>query len=176
MHTGMDMPVSRAEANMGIEHGLVERGGRNEGLNQEGRQMAFVVEKIPESEKPKLTYVVEPHLMFADWAIDRERNAFIVLTNKEGGPYEGTQETKYYTLNWGGELIEIAADPLKDTFPKEGPVGHWRIHRLKLPSTLLERRSEVLQLVRDAFRAVGNCFNGYEYVAVNVDFDLPATK
>lgn len=137
--------------------------------------MAFMVEKIPESEKPKLTYVAEPSLS-SRWVIDRERDAFMVLTNSYGGPYEGTQETDYYTLNWGGELIEIVADRLAKTYPEQGPMANWRVHRLKLPPALQEHRAEVLQLVGEAFRAVGNCFNGYEYVAVNVDFDLSATK
>ncbi len=134
--------------------------------------MAFTVQIIPESVRPQLTYVKVTFFSQTKWAIDKERDAFMVLTNSYGGGYEGTQVTDYYTLNWRGELIEIIADLLEKTFSEEGATANWRVHWLKIPANLQERRDEVMQLVRDAFRAVGTCFNGERFVSVNVNFDL----
>lgn len=132
--------------------------------------MAFVIEKIPESEKAKLTYVVKPYLS-SRWAIDREKNAFVVIANKYGGSYEGTQETLYFTMNWKGDLIEIVINPLPRSYTEEGSVANLHVSKLIIPSSLHDKKSEIINLVHDSFISIGDCFNGKDFVSVNITLD-----
>jgi len=140
--------------------------------------MAFVIEKIPQEElaKPDAELIGFNEKLCTRWAIDHDRDAFIVINRKEGGAYEGTQETDYYTLSWRNELIRIVADPLPKTFTENGAIMSWRVHGLTLPETLQNQRQEALQLVRDAFSAIGEFFNGYRFISVTVEFRLPAAN
>jgi len=134
--------------------------------------MSFVVEKIPQQELARSDagqIGFNPGLS-THWAIDGDRDAFIVLTKTEGGPYEGTQITKYYTLCWKNELIQIAADPLAKTFKEQGAVMSWRVHKLALPESLQNQKDAVLQLIRDAFGSIGEFFNGERFISVDVEF------
>ena len=136
--------------------------------------MAFLIERIPEEEKAKLSIELDDYnpALSSRWAIDHERNAFVVIKKKLGGPYEGTQVTKYYVLMWKGQLIHICADPLKPTYSEVGAVMNWRVHELHVPSSLQGQKNEVMQLIREAFSTVGRSFDGDRYTAVNVEFDL----
>ena len=140
--------------------------------------MTFVIEKIPQdalsSSNQELVNINTK--LSQEWAIDRDRNAFIVLTRKVGGPYEGTHITKYYTLSWNNELIRIAADPLPCTYAEHGAIMNWRVHKLAIPDVLMPQKEAVLDLIQDAMKAVGDCFNGYEYIACKVQFDLPTSN
>jgi hypothetical protein len=140
--------------------------------------MTFVIEKIPQEAlaKPGAELIDFNQKLCTRWAIDHERDAFIVINRKEGGAYEGTQETDYYTLSWRNEFIRIVADPLPKTFTENGAIMSWRVHGLTLPETLQNQRQEVLQLVRDAFSAIGEFFNGYRFISVTVEFRLPAAN
>lgn len=137
--------------------------------------MGFVVEEIPQAVLDKQLPYVNPKLS-SRWVVDRDRDAFMVLTNKFGGAYEGTQETKYYTLSWKNQLVHLDADPLPKTFPAEGAVMHWRVHRLLVPPVLEARRDEILELLRDAFRAVGQSFDGDRFVDVELQFGLSGVE
>lgn len=143
--------------------------------------MAFVNELIPEAEKEKFTFPVstradgsKPTLW--KWTIDREADVFLVATHSEGGPYEGTQLTRYFVLSWKGKLIHIAADPLPVTYLEKGAVMSWRVHQLDIPSPLHDQKEEVFQLARDAFVAMGELYDGDQFAAVNVEFDLLSSR
>jgi hypothetical protein len=140
-------------------------------------EMTFIAEKMPEEAKEKLPFKVftdysgdKPTLGW--WAVNKEQDAYVVLINKEGGAYEGTQLTKHYVLNWAGHLISISADPLDPTFSEAGATMHWRIHKLNIPDELKNKQEEVMNLIKEAFRAVGDVFNGERYVAVEVEFNI----
>ncbi|PPD33590.1 MAG: hypothetical protein CTY19_07540 [Methylomonas sp.] len=134
--------------------------------------MSFVVEKIPQEElaRPDADQIGFNLKLSTRWAVDHDRDAFIVLNRAEGGAYEGTQITDYYTLSWNNELIHIAADPLPKTFKEQGAVMSWRVHKLTLPEALQTQKDEVLQLIRDAFGAIGEFFNGKRFISVDVEF------
>ena len=134
--------------------------------------MSFMVERIPDEAKKKFPEVDRPFT--TKWVIDRNRDAFMAWVNKHGGPYDGTPEWVDYMVYWQGEIIHLTAERGRETFPPEGATMNWRIIRLKMPDALRSRRDEVLQLIRDAFRAVGWAFDGDRYAAVNVAFDLPS--
>ena len=142
----------------------------------EGIEMTFVNERIPETEKSNFKFEVKtspdgskPTLSW--WAIDRERDAYVVLVNYYGGPYEGTPRTQYYVLAWKNELIGIEACPQPKTFTENGAVMSWEIHKLRLPSSLQGERGAVFSLIRDAFIAMGEYFDGDRFAFVNVEFD-----
>lgn len=144
--------------------------------------MPFVVEKIPEDVVTDgvlshySAYAKDRYYSISSrWAVDRERNAQMAIVSAVGGasgPYDGTQETDGFALFWNEYVIGIYADPLPKSYPPSGPEMNWRVHRLQLPEALQSRRDEVLDLIRDAFRAVGKSFNGERFAAVNVKFDL----
>lgn len=144
--------------------------------------MTFVNEIIPEEEKAKFTFPVhtdrngsKPTLK--KWTIDRVRSAFLVFTDSEGGGYEGTPITKHFVLSWGGELIYLSADP-SPCFRDEngGVVKPWRVHDLRIPPSLAGRRDDVVQLIREAFRTMGDLYDGDQYAGVNVHFDVPSAN
>lgn len=139
--------------------------------------MTFIVEKIPAEilASPSYALVGFNTDLSKRWAIDKSKEAFIVLNLKEGGAYEGTQETKTYTLCWKDELIRIVADPLPKTYTEQGATMYWRVHKLTIPTALQPQREEVLVLIKEAFAAVGDgCFNGHRFIAINIEFKLPS--
>lgn len=62
--------------------------------------MAFIVEKIPETEIEKFSFLNKD--LSSRWVIDRENDVIVSLTKSVGGPYEGTYPTMYYTMRWHG--------------------------------------------------------------------------
>ncbi|WP_029146655.1 hypothetical protein [Methylophilus sp. 5] len=138
----------------------------------------FVTEKMPEDAKVNLPFDV---VVEADgskptlwrWAVDKERDAYIILAGTAGGAYEGTDKTEYYILNWQGHLISISADPLGRTYGESGTSMHWRINEIFTPETLKANKEDVMFLVKDAFRAIGEFFDGGKFVAVNIEFKKP---
>jgi|GEM_PF-2012114 len=139
--------------------------------------MTFIAEKMPDDAKEHL-----PFKVFTDysgdkptlwrWAVDKEQGAYIVLINKVGGAYEGTQETKHYILNWKDSLISISADPLHEALSETGATMHWRIHKLNIPNELKNKQEEVISLIKEAFRVIGRFFDGERYFAVKVEFNI----
>jgi len=139
--------------------------------------LPFIAERMPAEAKERLPFTVATDHMGSKatldlWAVDQARNAYIVLVRKEGGPYEGTQITKHYVLNWQGNLIRISADPLDKTFSEDGATMHWRINKLEIPETLNSMNVEITHLIKDAFRAIGEVFNGERFHAVDVEFKI----
>jgi hypothetical protein len=154
--------------------------GRFGQFEQESNIMAFVNELIPEEQKDKFPFPVyigyggsKPTLY--KWTIDRQRNAYLVLVNGEGGGYEGTPVTKHFVLNWDGNLISLSADPLGTSKVTSGVVMSWRIRHLVIPPALQSKKEEVIALIREAFSAMGDIYDGEKYVTVNVDFDNIST-
>jgi len=146
--------------------------------------MAFVNEEYSAEEKPLVDSLVEKRPSLTQvpgsswWTVDRERNAFLVIVGKEGGTYEGTQETKHYVLSWQGELIRFAGDPVLSHTSKNGTVStvmSWRIHQLFIPVPLKQNYYEVRQLICEALDALGWLYSRERVVAVHVDFDLGAS-
>lgn len=142
--------------------------------------MTFVNELIPEAYKEKFTFPVstrpdgsKPTLW--KWTIDRERNVFLVVTNIWGGGYEGTPEDYDYVLSWQDELIPFAAVQKLGGNKVDGVVMSWQVHRLEVPSTLRDRKDDVLQLIREALDAQGWLYDRNRLASVDVQFDSLAT-
>ena len=49
---------------------------------------------------------------------------------------------------------------------------HWRIHKLDIPDELKNKQEDVMVLIIEAFRAVGQHFNGERFFAVEVEFNI----
>lgn len=138
--------------------------------------MAFVNELIPEEQKDKFPFPVstrpdgsKPTLW--KWTIDRERDAYLVVTDVLGGGYEGTPPDYFYVLYWKGELVPFAAERHLSGSKTDDIVLTWKMHRLDIPSALQERKEEVMQLIREALDAQGLLYNRNRVEAVNVQFD-----
>lgn len=144
--------------------------------------MAFVNETIPEEQKSKFKFPVKtrpdgskPTLW--KWTIDRDRDVFLVCVDVEGGGYEGTPVTKHFVMSLKGELISLSADPLNCIRNEaEGVVMPWRLHKLVLPPAFSERKDEAFELIRQAFRTMGNLYDGDKYADVSIDFSLSSSR
>lgn len=129
--------------------------------------MEFFVEEIPDEARIKYASIINEKLCDR-WVISKENNTFMVLTKKYGGPYEGTPEDRFYTLVWRGEQLSIRAAQLNTTFDEQGATMHWRIDSIPIA---YKNSKEFIQIVRDAFRAVGKFFNGQRFFNVEVVFN-----
>lgn len=137
--------------------------------------MTFVNELIPEEQKDKFPFPV--HIAYDGskptlwkWTIDREQDAYLVVTNVLGGGYEGTPSDEYYVLSWGGELVSFAAEQHLSGSNSKDMTLTWNVHRLNIPPALQERRDQVLQLIRESLDAQGLLYNRSRVVAVDVQF------
>lgn len=139
--------------------------------------MGFVNEKYPETEKQRIAELVEKRPPLSNpqsptkWTVDHDRNAFLVVVGSEGGGYEGTQTTLHFILQWRGDDIHLSASPLGVSNVEGGVVMSWKIDKLRIPPALIRQESEIVALLRDAFRVLGDVYDGDEYVAVNLDFN-----
>lgn len=138
--------------------------------------MTFVNELIPEEQKDKFPFPVstrpdgsKPTLY--KWTIDRERDAYLVVTNVLGGGYEGTPPDYYYVLCWKGEQVSFAAEQRFSGNKVEGQEVSWRVHRLDIPTVLQGREKEIMQLIQEALDVQGWLYDRSCLVAVNVQFN-----
>ena len=140
--------------------------------------MPFVNEKFPDSEKAKIENLIDARPKFSRpassswWTVDHARNLALVLVGKEGGSYEGTTLTCHYILSVNGNPVHLSADPQGVSETAQGVIMSWRIHKLEIPSELQNQRQQVLSLIQEAFSTLGNSYDGEQYVAVNLTFDL----
>ena len=138
--------------------------------------MAFVNEKYPQSEKAKIDTLVANRPKYSRppgssrWTVDRERDAFLVIVGKEGGTYEGTQETEHYVLSWKGERIHFSGDPVLSGKAKSDMVMSWLVHQVIIPPAIENQKSEVLQLIREALDAKGWLYDRDRLSTVEVNF------
>lgn len=146
-----------------------------EEYSKEMKAMAFVNELIPEAEKEKFTFPVhsnkdgsKPTLW--KWTIDRERDAFLVMTNKGGGGYDGSPNREYFVLSWKDQLVHFGGDRQITGNDTLGLSLWWKIHYLSIPESLKSCKEEVLQLIQEALDEMGLLYRRDRVVMVKVDF------
>ncbi|MCB1863344.1 MAG: hypothetical protein KDI47_16690 [Gammaproteobacteria bacterium] len=137
--------------------------------------MAFVNERIPEEEKEKFTFEVFTHPdgekpTLYKWTVDRQKNAFLVLTKVIGGGASGTQETEYFTLIWNQHLIKFSADAITGGSRETGYFLTWNVHQVEIPQEIQDMREDIQTLIRDALDAKGLFYRRNFLTEVNVVF------
>lgn len=137
--------------------------------------MAFVNEIIPEEEKEKFTFPVstradgsKPTLW--KWTIDREREAYLILSKVLGGGYEGTEPVEYLVLIWRDQLITFCGENKVSGNRQDGYSVTWHITDLNIPGSLQDRKAEVLELIREALDVKGLDFVRLNLKAIAVNF------
>lgn len=50
---------------------------------------------------------------------------------------------------------------------------NWEIQGVIIPEELKNQKKEIIELIREAFSAIGRFFNGSRFFSVNVEFNLP---
>ncbi|PPD55357.1 MAG: hypothetical protein CTY10_07000 [Methylotenera sp.] len=136
--------------------------------------MVFKEETIPDSAFSDVLVNFQHHrLPSSQWVVDHERNIYMVLINKYGGPYEGTQETHYYRIFWNNIEISIEADPLKETFSSEGLELNWRIRKVNIPDVLELQGDDLVHIIFDSFVAKGRSLDGLYNYKVNIECSSP---
>lgn len=139
--------------------------------------MTFVVDRIPNDKLDEFGIVYvdaqgQKTILSSRWAKNDLEQATFVYRRAEGGGYEGTRRTEHYTLVWKGEKVEVVADPSQTTYTSSGPVMTWRVRGLRVPSDLSDKTEIIHRLIQEAFRAVGESFDGQGFAEVYVVFDL----
>lgn len=113
--------------------------------------MSFVNELISNEDKNKINFdaiklpiynrSVRPYF----WTIDRERDIFFMRTLPGN---EEQQNIEHFILWWDGEIIPMMLEHL---FVNN--ICVWRINFLSIPDTLLKKRNEIVQIIKDALAA-----------------------
>lgn len=138
--------------------------------------MAFVNERISENDREyfnsfslKSPFTDQP-LYAREWTIDRERDVFLVGLGGRG-TYD-SDIPMFYALIWENEVI------LLDTYCKgEGNYSTgiemwWKITKIIAPDALIKNMEEMLELIKEAFDAIG--FAGVRECVTKVNFDFVA--
>jgi len=138
--------------------------------------MAFVNELIPEAEKEKFTFPVRTELdgskpTLYKWTIDKEKDVFLVVVNAGGGGHLGSPVIEHYVLNWKGNLIRFVGEQQLGGSKDTGITLSWKVHQLDIPSSLIARKEDVLELIREALDAQGWLYDRSRVVSVNTEFD-----
>jgi hypothetical protein len=90
---------------------------------------------------------------FANWTIDRERNSFLVFLGGGIGPFP-----ERFALVWNGEIVvlECSSRRRRDEGIPTAVAVDYRVLGIYLTPALMNRREELLALVREALDAYGN--------------------
>lgn len=121
--------------------------------------MAFVNETISEADKPKYeaygfkspfrNEVLPPWR----WAIDRERDAFLVCLGGQGG---GNSEIPMiYVLVWKGAVIRFHTFRKGRGDAQTGQEWWWNVLDISTPEHLKPKQAEIFQLIREALTECG---------------------
>ncbi len=138
--------------------------------------MAFVYEKISESDREWINSfgiismsTGEP-IMTPYWAIDREREVFLVSIGGGQGFYT-SEAPQYFAMVWGKNLIKLATFSEGDGKISSGVKMRWKITQIDAPESLLNVKGELIELIKEAIGALGiagrNCVSktDFEYIA-----------
>ena len=138
--------------------------------------MAFVNERIPEEEKEKFNFEVstrpdgsKPTLFM--WTIDRERNAYLVITSIKGGGADWGTKTTYFALMWNSHVVRFSGIDKRSRDDTGNFILNWQIESLEIPSPISEQKEEIIVLVRDALDVMGILYSrkGVDRVVVDVE-------
>lgn len=171
MHTGMDVPVSRVEAVIGIKIGLAQRGGRIEALTQEGRDMAFKNEKISEQDREWVVKLVNYENIRAIshgvhgvhrfrlstyWTANHERNVYLISLGGGGTP-DDIGRMPYAILILDGQVVVFNVIERWTGNNAAGIHLEYQIHNLVAPPAFDLRRDEIKEVLREAYEEFAYC-------------------
>ena len=84
------------------------------------------------------------------WAIDRTRDAFLLLTR---GGNEGERSARHFVLWWGGDLVELKLQYKSTGLTTEHVVSTWTLDLIAIPAGLEVHRTEIIGTLREALAA-----------------------
>src|SRR4051812_32800970 len=122
--------------------------------------MAFVNEYVSDADRRAIDFSVikqaplnkdpiDPYM----WTIDRDRNVFLMRTGS-GGADES--EVQHVALWLQGQVVPATIRSRYDDRQKELLV--WELQNLDVPEHLRARRSDILQLLREALDEYGSFY------------------
>lgn len=116
--------------------------------------MVFVNEKISHEDRSKYGLdeidkkFVVGRTKARDWTIDRDRNIYLrrVANGRDELFYQST-----WSFYWKGKLLTVYLDTI-DSSGGRGEPGwsHLRVRKLELPSSLVAKRGEILEDLKEA--------------------------
>lgn len=113
--------------------------------------MTFIFEKIQDQDKAKFdvcgfrTFLTRDPIPATYWAIDRERDAFLVTLG--GGTMEDVPH--FAALVWQSNAINICANQIYRGSPATGVSVEWSNFSVDIPISLKEHEAEIRQMIED---------------------------
>lgn len=134
--------------------------------------MAFLTEEISINDKAKIDinkmkltagiyYAPEPSC----WAIDRDRDAFVMFLGG-GGP----EIPKFYILSLGGQVVVFEANWTGEGNWTTGIQLSCTVSNLRIPVAIEARKEEIKQIIREALEEYCEFGNRRAVTNVTVEF------
>ncbi len=122
--------------------------------------MAFMNEIIPESAKAAFKFPVKtlsdgskPTLW--KWTIDRERDIFLINTSKEGGAYEGTNETRNFILQLQSRQVTFTGECKYISKSNTQMEVEWIVRNIRPIDSNTANSREVEKIIIEALTEMG---------------------
>ena len=133
--------------------------------NQESMEMTFKNEKISEQDRVWISAIVnygnirkisrwihefdKPYPTY--WTADRERKAYLMMLGGGGSP-DDEGRLPYAVLVLDGEVVVFNLTKMGQGTLQSGLSYEYLVRNLEIPSTLIDRSSEVRDLIEQAIR------------------------
>lgn len=137
--------------------------------------MAFINEIIPEDVKTGFAFPVKtlsdgtrPTLW--KWTIDKERDITLLTTDKEGGAYEGTNETRSFMLLSRGLQIPFIGECRIISKSTTAVEVEWQVRNVTGGQNGVIQTPEVQESITDALNAMGWLYSTTNVEKVSVTF------
>jgi len=101
------------------------------------------------------------------WAVDVDRDAFLVVAGISGGPHADTAEECRFVLVYKNCRIVFWASNEFWKMSPSGGLDTWSVSRIDVPAEVGE--AEAKSIIEDALRSYGSGWNG-QMVKVGVEF------
>jgi len=141
--------------------------------------MAFVNEEVPAN------FVFDPKVFFNPstrspitpgwvrrWAVDHERNMFLVRLRAEIPAGGGPNLPGIYAINCGGFVVKFKALQTSSGSQKKGLTIDWKVLKFDLPLEKKKQRDFFQGLIEEALQAYGNALGQKDsrMLTINVSF------
>jgi hypothetical protein len=137
--------------------------------------MAFVNEIIPESAKAEFKFPVKtlgdgskPTLW--KWTIDKERDIFLINTSKEGGAYEGTNETRNFMLKLKNRQVTFTAECKYISKSNTEMEVEWVVRNISPIDSNAANSGEVEKIITEALTEMGWLYSTTNVSSTSVVF------
>lgn len=137
--------------------------------------MPFINEDISNEDKDNLSSELldeykKGRQMIGKWTIDRDRDAFLVVVEVNGGGASDSPKRTRFVLCLEGNLINFEADQYRNVVGNSEVTLIWKIRTIDIPGLIRDRKSEIFGLIEEALDARGFLYRRECLSGVVVEF------